>query len=330
MSRLPVIVVLWFVFVLTLARALYKDQLLHRAGQRTWLMFFLSILACTFWGEAAEMSLDRHFDDLPVALYLKYVSLIGVCHLYRQLLRDVGGLSGTSPLLDYLAPTAIGLGVLSFIGFAWLAPIPRDDLRYIVIGTRDAVILLYILTGFYRGTLAMWQREQVLAMRLKQASIILFFSFFAISTVGSITAAVLTVLQIGDPARAARILQPFLYPAIFFFILMLIPYRWYAALPHYQSLWRYYQLKQLEQRILQLAQSEPNPDPLPWVILHAERLELAIYRTVISILDVYPMLPDTTDARLLANTIKESLMNHPDYTDLIVALARCADVRSDS
>ena len=70
MTHLPVVLILWLIFVLTLVRALYKGHLLHRAGQRTWLMFFLSILACTFWGEAAEMALDRYLGGLPVALYL--------------------------------------------------------------------------------------------------------------------------------------------------------------------------------------------------------------------------------------------------------------------
>lgn len=330
MSHIPIILILWLVFILTLARALHKVRKPNRIGYRLWFMFFLGIFACTLWGESAEMALDRHLYNLPVALYLKYISLIAICHLYRPLLRDVGTLSVNSRLLDYLAPVAISLGILSFFVYIWLEPFPRQDLRYLVIGARDAVILTFILAGFYRGTVEMWLRERVPPMRLKQAFIVLFFSSFAISTVGSIMAAIQTLFQIGDPAHTASVLQPVVYLVIFFFILMLIPYRWYMVLPHVRDLWHYYQLKRLERRVFQLARAKPNHHPLPQIILHAGQLELEIYRTVISILDGYSLLPTVANAHDLTHAIKECVADNPEYSDLIVALTRCTHVRSHS
>ena len=44
----------------------------------------------SFWGRAAEAALDQYFEGQPVALYLKFICLIWVCHLYLQMLQEVG------------------------------------------------------------------------------------------------------------------------------------------------------------------------------------------------------------------------------------------------
>lgn len=319
-TRNAVILALWLIFFVTFGRAAVKGKSFRLAGQRIWLMFFLSILAFTFWGEAAEVSLDQYFHHLPVALYLKYVCLIGVCHLYLQMLREVGSYPQSHTLLDDLAPTAIGLGLLSFVLYARFEPIPLAELRFIVIGARDLVVLLFIVFGFLRGTLSMWRQERVLAMRLKQIAIVLFFACFAITTFGSMSAAVMTILHLGDAPAAARVLQPFIYPAVLFFALMLVPYRWYAGVLHLQRLYTYYRLKRIEQVVTQLAGTPPDPHTLQNVLTHSGELELAIYHTVISILDCYPMIRHTGEANQLVAEIHHCVLHHPDYADLVGAL----------
>jgi len=319
-TRNAVILALWLIFFVTFGRAAVKGKSFRPAGQRIWLMFFLSILAFTFWGEAAEAALDQHFHHLPVALYLKYVCLIGVCHLYLQMLREVGSYPQSRTLVDDLAPTAIGLGLLSFVLYARFELVPIADLRSIVIGARDLVVLLFIVFGLPRGTLLMWRQERVLAMRLKQIAIVLFFACFAITTLGSMSAALMTILHVGDAPAAAKVLQPFIYPAVFFFALMLVPYRWYAGVLHLQRLHTYYRLKHVEQVVTQLAGTPPDPHTLPNVWLRPEELELAIYRTVISILDCYPMIRHTGEANQLVAEIHHCVRRHPDYANLVGAL----------
>jgi hypothetical protein len=168
------IIVLWIVFCLMLMQAIGKGLLAERRAKLTWMMYFFSILACTFWGAEAERALDQFFDGLPVALYLKYICLIAVCHLYRQMLREVIALP-QSVFLDYLGPAAIGLGLLSFIIWIIWQPIPLEDLRFIIIGARDATIVIYIMGSFLRDTVVMLREEQVNAMQFKQTAIVLFF-----------------------------------------------------------------------------------------------------------------------------------------------------------
>jgi hypothetical protein len=150
--RSTVIMTLCILFAVTLFRAIALGHLSQPSGRRTWLMFFLSVLACSFWGEAAEMRLDRNFGGLPIALYLKYFCLVGVCHLYWQLLQDVVTMPASTRWLKGLVWAACGLGVVSFIDVAVRNPISRADLRFIVIGARDAVVCVYIFAGFFRGT----------------------------------------------------------------------------------------------------------------------------------------------------------------------------------
>ncbi len=295
-----------------------------------WWMFFLSILAFSFWGETAEMTLDQFFGGLPVALYLKFCCLIGVCYLYLQMLREVGSYPLKRTPLDYVAPSAISLGLVSFVVFAFLRPIPIDDLRFIIIGTRDAVVLLFIGSAFLRGTLIMRLQEQVLAMRFKQAAIVLFFTCFAITTLGSISAAVMTILRIGDAKLASTVLQPFIYPSVFFFIVMLVPYRWYGGLLHLQRLFTYYRIKRIVRLVTQTTGTQPDLYTPRTVWNRPGELELAIYRAVIGILDSYPLLRDTQSAHSLFSEIHQLVSTNTDYADLVGALARLPYDRSHS
>lgn len=319
-NRTIAVISLWIVFGVTLVRAVCR-----RSGGgdpvdvRIWGMFLLSVLAFTFWGEAAEAALDQYFHQLPVALYLKYVCLISVCHLYHQLLRQVGGLPRQRTGLDYLAPAAVGLGLLSFVLNAIYVPLPKAELRYIVIGARDMVVSVFILWGFLRGTLVMWQQERVLAMRLKQTALLLFFVCFLITALGSVSAAVMTLLRQGDAALAAGFLQPFLYPAVMFFALTLVPYRWYSGLLHLQRLCTYYRLKCMERWLARRVGTQPNQHQVRVWWLQSAALELAIYRTVISILDEYPLLRDVSRQDFVR--LHRCVLQHREYNDLVNALA---------
>ena len=318
--RAEVITVVWAIFILIFMRAGLKGKLVDANGRQMWLLFFLSILALSFWGRAAEASLDQYFDGQPVALYLKYICLIGVCHVYLQMMQEVGSYRSRFGFLHYLAPTAIGLGLLSFILYVLFEPIALPDLRLIIIGARDAVVLAFIGFGFLWSTLSMWRNEQVAAMRFKQTCILLFFGSFAMTTLGSISAAVMTIFRVGDAAYAAQVFQPFVYPTVLFFMLMLFPYRWVTMLIYLQRLYTFYRLKRVERLIM----SHLDPSTalqsrdLGAVWRQPERLELAIYQSVIVILDCYPLLKG---ADHLYARIERCATHSTDYSDLVLALA---------
>lgn len=314
-------VIVWLALLAAFVRAVSYGRLRQRAQQRVWLLYLLSVLAFTFWGATAEMSLDRHFGGQPVALHLKAVCLIGVCHLYRQMLRETDPAGHTGVGLDWLAPAAVGLAALSLLLYAWNAPVALPELRLIVIGARDAVVLTFILTAFLSGTWRLWQREGVPAMRLKQSAILLFFISYGITSLGSVSAGMMTVLGMGDAEQAAQLLQPFLYPTLFFFVLMLVPYRWYSGLFYLQRLLTYYRLLRLERALIRCMPLSPACERERDMIAGSGRLELAIYRTVIAILDSYPNLRDTEEGLMTFAAIQACVKDNPAYPDLVEALA---------
>lgn len=250
-GRQTLIITIWIIFGVSLIRAIRTKSICSRRAQRTWLMYFWSILACSFWGRAAENQLDQFFAGLPVALYLKYVCLISVCHLYRQMQRDVLGLP-YSFWIDNLWTAATSIGILSLIGYAWFKPISLEALRYIVIGARDAVIVTYILGAFLNGIHILLKQETDAIIRFKQRCIALFFIFFAVSAVGSISAAVFTLLGVSGAAEAAQIMQPWLYLAILLFISSLLPYSWIAPILVYRRICLYRRIRRLEREVYEL------------------------------------------------------------------------------
>ena len=319
-SRL-VIVAVWLVLLVALARSAWRGRLVEPASRRIWTMFLLSALSFSLWGPEAEAAVDRYASSLPLALYVKYACLIWVCHVYWQLLVELVPGVGQRWLLDYLGPAALVSGMLSLALWMWLEPVTRYQLRYLVIGARDAVVLTYILAGFLSGTAALRRREQVPAMRLKQAAIVLFFISYGVSTLGAILAGVMTLAGVGDPARAAQALQPFLYPTARFFALMAMPYRWYDGLFCAQRLVTYYRLRRLERALAGRVPDWPRTTGAQYGRLWWGGLDLAIYRTVIAILDGYRLLEELEDGAEVCARIDACVAEHGRYADLVEALA---------
>jgi hypothetical protein len=318
--RYTIQLVVWLIFLLTLIHA--RRQTDAPFNRRMWSQYFLSVLAFTFWGDSAEQLLDQYFYGLPMALYLKYICLIWVCHLYLQMLKDVTPSLHIPAALDHVFPMMVGLGLVSFAMYAVFHPIPLMDLRYVVIGLRDAVILIYIVFGLGAGTWAMRGQEQVFAMRLKQTAVVLFFIFFTLTAVGSISAMVMTAFHVGDAAFAAHVMEPFVYPAALCFVITLVPYRWYAVLLHVKRLMIYYQLRQVERTVVPLAGTPGNRYTMSHLVLHPAHLELAIYRTVIAILDSYALIDrGSQSVAPIFVRIERCAQTNPDYADLVNALA---------
>jgi hypothetical protein len=95
-------------------------------------------------------------------------------------------------------------------------------------------------------------------------------------------------------------------------------------------LWNYYRLKRVERLVFRLAQTQPNVDPRQWLVLGSSQLELSIYRTVISILDGYPMLKSHPKGLAMFEAIRNSVSQSSSYDDLVKSLGACRHVRSHS
>lgn len=310
------ILCVWVLFLIIFLRALVDGKLSQKQPVRLWIIFFFCCLAFTFWGENAELVLDRFFNNQPVALLLKYICLISVAYLFHALLNEVKPDHALIPI-KWLSPIAIIVGLASFFLHNIYTPFPATDLRFLYIGGRDAIVMVYALASFIPGTISMQRDETVNIMRFKLNLIILLSLCFVVTAVGSIIAALLTLGKIGDPGIAALAVQPFVVLGIILFVLIMIPHRWLGGIIHLKRFYIYHRLHRLEKRMLSEIGLASNNHLKLSALFYPKELELAIYRSTISLLDFYPMLAYEKTSYALYSNLQKCVETIPVYDDLV-------------
>lgn len=306
----------WVLFLVTFLRALVEGKLSRTQSMRLWMIFFLCCIAFTLWGENSEAVLDHFFQGQQIALIVKYICLITVAHLFHALLNEVKPDHALIPL-KWLSPIALIVGLAGFFLQNIYHPLSDADLRFLYIGGRDAVVMVYAVASFIPGTLSMRRDETVGIMRFKHTLIILLSLCFVITAIGSIVAAILALGKIGDPRIAASVVQPFVVLGIIFFLLIMIPHRWFAKLIHLRRFYTYYRLHCLEKQLLSnIGVASSNPIDIS-ALFYAKELELAIYRSMISVLDFYPMLAQEERSYALYSKIQNCVETTDVYNDLV-------------
>lgn len=319
--RLLLMGFVWGILIAVFLRAVVRRTVVSKRSRQLWLVFFLCCVAFTFWGENSELILDHFFAYHPVALLVKYMALISVAHLFFALLNDVRP-DHALVALKWLSPIAIAAGLSCFFIYVKYTPIPREDLRFVFIGARDGVVMIYALLSFIPGALAIRRAETVPAMRFKLNLLILCSLSFVVTALGSVVAVLFMLTQTGDPASAAAAVQPFVLAGIVFFVLIMIPYRWFLGLFQLRRFYTYQQLLGLQQRMWkQIGLRSGNNIGLSLLTQPGE-LELAIYRVIISVLDTYPLLADDANGQALYDNLCSCVKTSPNYDDLVQKMAR--------
>jgi hypothetical protein len=129
-------------------------------------------------------------------------------------------------------------------------------------------------------------------------------------------------LGLDHPAVPASLVQPFVIAGMLFFILTMIPYRWFLQLVHFRQFYIHHRLRDLEKRIFQKIDKEISQTPEYSITKDLKSLELQIYRTTISILDHYPLLLKYDTTASLHDELDDCKQNAPDYDRLIRSLSR--------
>jgi hypothetical protein len=127
------------------------------------------------------------------------------------------------------------------------------------------------------------------------------------------------------PARAQYIVvdipRPFVYVGFIAFLITMMPYRWLSwcfLLPRWLVYRRLYRLERFVIRHVNGQTTERQPI---YKLQRVDEMELAIYRTVISILDQYPLLRSPAHTPSLYNRIQQATRPENDYPELIRTLA---------
>ena len=99
----------------------------------------------------------------------------------------------------------------------------------------------------------------------------------------------------------------------------LLPYRWLVPLFYPRKLLLYWRLRHLEGIVKRWSAAQaPAPD-LPLRLTHPDEIELAIYQTVIAILDMYPSMSGR--GQRLREQIQQVVAAQPPYGELVQRIA---------
>lgn len=307
--------ILWTTFFWMLVRSIWTRKIRAADSHRFLFQMFLSCTAVSLWGEESEDWLDQYFQGLPVTVYLKYFALLGIAHLFDNLVREsIDGWQERYRWLKAIVPLALITGILSFIVYALYEPIDKTLLRYLIIGARDGWVLPLNVLMFLPATVILWRREEVYAMQFRLLGSLITSICYFITVNSSLMAAGFAFYSFERAEQAAKLASPFIIIGIICFIPMLMPHRGINFFVYLRRFYLYYRLNRLKDLIVPQRNSEATS------IGSLEELDLAIYRTVIAILDYYPPLEQSN--RELYQAISTRVQANPEYEDLLQAMAK--------
>ena len=314
----------WSLFGLRLAYAVWHRRLGAVFSRRIWIQVFLCLIAFTLFGEQAEQIVDHVFLGRPITLYVKSVALLGMVQLYEQTLLTINVAFESYSILRWL-----GFGTILFLTllfplyfiYPWM---PLSNFRLEMIALRDTVICVFITFSFLPNVWSFWKQEEIAFMKLKHAASMVCCASYLVASVGSIGAGILVLADRPNHVDALiQTFRPAMYLVAVSFLLMLLPQRRPRIFSYPARLLIYWRLKRIEFRVRNLGAIH-NPDlQTKWIILNPEQLELAIYRSLIFILDCHPFIRVSREGEALylaIHGIASSPNSYPDLVNEIIKL----------
>lgn len=307
-SKFIMIGIVWFFCLISFVRTWRKSvQTDYQVVILRWLILLFAI-SFSFWGVEAENLLDQYLNDYPVALFIKLITLVTVVYLFHEMLKMIHRTSSPIKFLDYFAFIVYPFAVIVFFLYITTNFATDTQIRYIIIGVRDLIIVVYMLIHFLFRTWMIWKHEAVKIMKIKGLLIFMCFCCFCITAIGSISAAILAFIDLNYAYYASTVLEPIVYLGALFFLLQLLPDRFLLIILIIEQWYIYAKIKRIESHIV--GQSNPIPHHK---LLDYSFLEVEIYRSTINILDRVAMLETDT----IAKKIQFIASHNPPYTELI-------------
>jgi hypothetical protein len=312
-NKFIMIGIVWFFSLISFGRTWRKSA--HPDYQvlvLRWLIVLFAI-SFSFWGTQAEDLLDQYFNHYPVALFVKLVTLVTVVYLFHEMLKIIHKTPSPLKFLDYLAFIVYPFAMITFFLFVTTHFMSREQLRYLIIGIRDLIILIYMLSHFLSRTWLIWKIETIQVTKLKGLLIFICFVCFCITAVGSILATLFAFINLDYALFASTFLDPIVYLGATFFVLQLLPDRFLMILFIIARWYTYAKIRRIESYIVD---DTLNSIPLS-KLLDYSFLEIAIYRSIIRILDRVVLLEDTDPKYDVAQKIQRITSNNLPYPELV-------------
>jgi len=292
----------------------------------TWTIFISLGVVFTLRIKAVQPFVDAYFYDYPVTFLASLLAVLAATAAYSLSLM---WLVQRSPGLYRLrwfhlrliraAPGIAGLllGVMAAHIAGWVSAFRAEHMMKWVV---EGYGLLQSALVFVPVNAAMFRQERVFPMRVKHLATLVLTTTFALSAAFSVVF-IPPIMLTGQSNQG-----PYFIPrgliAAFCLVIILIPHRWLTLLLLPRRLHCYARLAALERRLSERVLLRRERLAW-WHMLCPEYVEMAIYVTVINILDHYRRvdLGDPRGGELVAQ-IDALWPECADYDDLVEGLCR--------
>lgn len=309
--------VVWGLFITLFLRPVTRTSWSDARTRSGWLQLFLAALVFTLQGVTIEHRLDSLLAGLPVALYLKYFGMLLWFILYYHMVKSIFPDRQMYTLFDRWFLFAWLTGIVSLLPF--LQAVAAPEMRELVIGWRDFMLLGPTLVVFIPAARTFWRQEQIKGMKSKQLAVMICFMLYSLVAVGNVLNAALTLLHVERTQQIAGLLGPILVFGLGAFVLILLPYAWVMRVFYPVRLYRYWKLRRLESYVLQQVggQSEHLTPAELMRLWQADALELAIYRSIINVIDYGALLKQHPNEADLYQRIRAIALSQQPYSEIV-------------
>lgn len=319
-------ILVWVFVLYSVMRAYRREQRLDRYVILTWTIFVSVAVVFTLRVPAVRPVIDGLADDRPVTFLL---SLLGVLTATAAYSLSLKWLADDAPEAHrqrcyhaqlvqaalVVAALLVALMVLHMTG-----GLTRFLVEHMMKWTLEAYALLQAGLVLVPFNVAMVRRERVFPMRVKHFATLVLCAIFGVSAALSVVA-IPPMLFTGQANRV-----PYLIPrgpvAAVCLVIILVPHHWLTLLLLPRRLRRYVQLTRLE-RALGKRITIRRAGLGHWQLWSPAYVEMAIYVTLINVLDNYRRL-DASDPRggALVRQIDDLLPRCAEYDDLVEGVCR--------
>lgn len=314
---------LWFIFIVQLIRAMILRPTKIRQAWRVWLVLFLGCITFTFWGEYVDRELERVFKGVPVGIYIKFSALILAAHISVYTLHHAKPSAKINPAIYWIAPVVtIFATLILVITWLWMWRF-TDYYRLTIIAVRDSLLSIYIIGVFLPITLSIRNRERNVVMKFRMSANAGLCISYLLVAFGNVVVFFAATVQSGQTSALQTVFHPLIYLCLLSLILMYLPTQIIALVSYFIRVKSASKLSELARQVSKLT-SQPRPSSQRWitVITNPQSLENQIHRDVMFILDYTPQIPNVLLRTRLESLFASARNSHNEFEEIVRELQK--------
>jgi hypothetical protein len=316
-------ILLWFVFLVQLIRALSLQPTKIRQAWRVWLVLFLGCITFTFWGEYIDRELERVFGGVPIGVYIKFNALILAAHISVYTLHHAEPSAKVKSAIYWIAPVVTLLATLILvITWLWMWRLTAYQ-RLAVIAIRDSLLSVYIISVFLPITMSIRSRERNAVMKFRMSANAGLCISYLLVAFGNVVVLLAETVQSGQTSRLQSLFHPLIYLCLVSLILMYLPTQIIALVNYLNRVKSAVKLSELAHQVSELT-SQPRPSSQLWITLmtNPQSLENQMYRDVMFILDYTPQIPNVPLRTRLEALFASARNTHNEFEEIVRELQK--------